>query len=1180
MYLDAKTARKLIDMNPFPQKGFIPKDVAERQFQVVLKGFNHLIQLGNDFLYIADEVGLGKTYIAIGIASLLRHFSDHYDKYLDAVIVPRQNLQYKWLKELRNFISNNYIFNDNIVKSVIGKPIGKLDETSILHKMLPVTDNKAQYLIMRNSSFSIASYHDLENGPRNQWISKLKENLPAGELRNLFSLICRKHRGNHMMIKRAYAILLNTLLPDIDLLIVDEAHNYKHGVSDEVAIRNQIVSRLFGAIELDNDFREDDELSELKKLYTTQKVKKLLFLSATPINNGLPEIKHQLDCFMHNHNFKNIAEDKLADTIESKLHSFLMRGVMHIKLNKKVYSRNCYRHEHRKGNVDMLENAVPQTLKDEKIAAVLALIQYKTIKELKLNNNNTFEMGMLAGFESFSGSKSEYEYKTVDDKSAREAKDENVIQLIVESYSNEFGTYPPHPKQESLIEELFDLIINRKKALVFVRRIISVREIERKLFQKYTAYLIDKVEEAKGRRRIPRINQLLDSYANDRINDDIEKVLDRIPARIDVAQKNKLLQLIENDDSGTESNLEDLIHELRELYYSNLDNGLDKFRKLVREHAPLSIIRQDLKTIAVKLLFKQLKGEMAQEEEEEDEFTTMEDAQKEDKTPYFFQRFFNREGRAFKKHSYNQNWYELNYLLINDFYFKKAGKNLFNINNSLLKEKPDFANAKTIVKHFEIIMKKITQAINSTHTSHEKIPQDYRADTFLTTFLTELCPEEFRKWLDKYHKRFKRSQYTELLDELESLNEILKSIFRQGSGLLPAYIAYAKAEAKKTDFISEMIKLLKVEFRFVLEEIKDIINDYEKLIERNFDSRDKIRFNLLKQLPLAGVSGYHKRDVRKMAIQFRMPGYPYILIATDILKEGEDLHSYCSNVYHYGIAWNASDMEQRTGRIDRIDSLAYNKIKKGADAGDADIAFTNKLQVFFPYLADTLEVNQMVKLFKGMDDFIDIFYHNVARKIKKESNANVDEFMLEIPEQKTGTLHSKYDHENFCLKIGNSKACKQRTNLKITKAFLHDKINLLFQYIVKQGDFIVKPNFDSERLIISGVYKVNGNRNGPFRIFFEHAETPGEFILHMESCLGRVQVFSRKKNLNIVDNVITKNQGISKIERNSYIWLGKQVMDFDNTEEVHCQLNHLVNLTDKLEEELTGDDDQEALANL
>jgi hypothetical protein len=66
-----------------------------------LKGFNYLVQDEADILYIADEVGLGKLMLLLGIASLLRHFStqkeDNFIKMLSWF--QKRNLQYKGLKK-------------------------------------------------------------------------------------------------------------------------------------------------------------------------------------------------------------------------------------------------------------------------------------------------------------------------------------------------------------------------------------------------------------------------------------------------------------------------------------------------------------------------------------------------------------------------------------------------------------------------------------------------------------------------------------------------------------------------------------------------------------------------------------------------------------------------------------------------------------------------------------------------------------------------------------------------------------------------------------------------------------------------------------------------------------------------------------------------------------------------
>src|SRR5574343_259379 len=138
----------------------IHESIAERQLEVIRKGFNFLNQPENNALYIADEVGLGKTYIAIGIASLLRHFSKHPESYQDVIIVPKENLQVKWEKEILQFMQYNYLLKDNRVKSIIGTPVGYIN---IQDELKPITQDIPGYHIYRNPTFSFGFK---ENSPK------------------------------------------------------------------------------------------------------------------------------------------------------------------------------------------------------------------------------------------------------------------------------------------------------------------------------------------------------------------------------------------------------------------------------------------------------------------------------------------------------------------------------------------------------------------------------------------------------------------------------------------------------------------------------------------------------------------------------------------------------------------------------------------------------------------------------------------------------------------------------------------------------------------------------------------------------------------------------------------------------------------------------------------------------
>ncbi len=54
---------------------------------------------------------------------------------------------------------------------------------------------------------------------------------------------------------------------------------------------------------------------------------------------------------------------------------------------------------------------------------------------------------------------------------------------------------------------------------------------------------------------------------------------------------------------------------------------------------------------------------------------------------------------------------------------------------------------------------------------------------------------------------------------------------------------------------------------------------------------------------------------------FNTPLYPMILLANEVMQEGLDLHRNCRRVVHHDLAWNPAQLEQRVGRIDRLGSL-------------------------------------------------------------------------------------------------------------------------------------------------------------------------------------------------------------------------------------------------------------------
>jgi len=67
------------------------------------------------------------------------------------------------------------------------------------------------------------------------------------------------------------------------------------------------------------------------------------------------------------------------------------------------------------------------------------------------------------------------------------------------------------------------------------------------------------------------------------------------------------------------------------------------------------------------------------------------------------------------------------------------------------------------------------------------------------------------------------------------------------------------------------------------------------------------------------VNGATKHETRQRLMRtFNSPFFPEVLVASSVMAEGVDLHRFCRYVIHHDLCWNPSTLEQRTGRVDRI----------------------------------------------------------------------------------------------------------------------------------------------------------------------------------------------------------------------------------------------------------------------
>ena len=283
-------------------------------------------------------------------------------------------------------------------------------------------------------------------------------------------------------------------------------------------------------------------------------------------------------------------------------------------------------------------------------------------------------------------------------------------------------------------------------------------------------------------------------------------------------------------------------------------------------------------------------------------------------------------------------------------------------------------------------------------------PEDFlRASTFFTELVKRpaLCAD---LWPTESHDDFamtfrRREQRRELLLAMARLGHPFIDLWLLAAKRLGTLEARAqeRTESRAEDLITDYLNFLERQRQIeatagqtAFRELAEAARNFDLIVAVNFsNSRDLplsalsrlFGASLARQTPVGPMSGgVNQRLVR----QFRMPGYPLVLITTDVLQEGEDLHTFCSRVVHYGIAWTPSAIEQRTGRIDRIHSLTQRQLDNQPSAKPEEY-----LQVYYPHLAETVERLQVERVYERMNRFIRLMHRSLGGEKIKNSRVDV-----------------------------------------------------------------------------------------------------------------------------------------------------------------------------------------------
>ena len=902
--LDLATADALID---FSGKGAVSNDLSQLQLEGAVALHNILSDKG--LAYLADEVGMGKTYVALGVVALMRRFKpDLRVLYL----LPKNNVRDKWLKDYRSFIDKNYRSQDGIVKGFGNAPAAPNRLCSSLSDLVQAvaTESARDYFIC-TSAFSLPMGGT--SAELRVTLDRFRTALPQNAAR-VDTLIEALRNVNStdvdmaafkLRVKQSWAAALNGILPQFDLVVVDEAHNYRRGLQS--ADRNQLLATVLGT----------DKGSSSTSI---KRVNRVLLLSATPFDREIGQLKRQLELFAKGE-LLEVSPKASWDHIHTALKPFMVRRLNSILLGKKAHTRNMYRTEHRCGDRAEVKLGLEQQL-------FAALLQKKVSESLNENNSGKFELGMLASFESYlpSNKGKPVQFDGVDDQvnavegRERDAPDRTVVEYLVNDFQNRFRAFPPHPKMDEVARRAkvsaFDA---NKKQLIFVRRVGSVGELKAKIEDTYNRWISQYVASD------PAITEWFGEYQK----------------RIGERQLAQLDDELDEDKSNLSS------------FFAWFYRGNNELLSRASEQLQITPFNYRNLLGSASMMFATNWSTLpGMPRTDQLDFGSLTELPSLPSSPSRAQQF-ERAQYAYLRAVMNRP----------DSSCVRVARRIFSI---------AYFDVKT--EHAVVDASGLVQALNQTtfweaiqvQPDLEALGLKWTIETF--DFLAGANETDAESSIRKIliHHRL-AAAICRLDHPFIDLYALRGSRGKSEDGsadenLIRAFSTLLSAQSKYPDVFSSFTVL------------RDLFANLDLLLKQNFeDAADKaiaeLTTYLTRQLqplsPVLGATGLNSASRSAIARKFRMPGYPRVLVSTDVFQEGEDLHTFCDSVVHYGISASPISLEQKVGRVDRIASMSHRAMKS-VTTGHED----HYIQVGFPHIRESLEFLQVRMAARNLNQFL------------------------------------------------------------------------------------------------------------------------------------------------------------------------------------------------------------------
>jgi hypothetical protein len=721
-----------------------------------------------------------------------------------------------------------------------------------------------------------------------------------------------------------------------------------------------------------------------------RRAERVLFLSATPVEETYRHLFNQLDVFGLAKPFEALRRDDVSeDAKKAVTRRFLIRRVTAVRAGYEELTKNLYRREWRRGGVSVFDE--PLQITDPRQRLVVALVQKKVSELLGHETfNASFQIGMLASFESFletaklkrddcDGGNFDDPEQT-DKEEERKGIDVDDINRLARSYRQKFGTEMPHPKMDGLVDALAQAWRRGTKSLVFVRRVASVKELKRKLDERYDAWLTARLHQELPERLHPQLDRLIEQYQQESLRD---RTRDQ-----PTASGNGDTPTDKADQGGNDTFFAWFF---RGKGPEDVVSGATIQQRFIQRGATYATFFED-NYVAEVLGCRHgevesrlaealgLSREALREELRERSRHFLSGARKYQRAD----RFEAVQGAAIQ-------W--------------------------LKEQSGPFQEKARVVWHewFEPRQRR----------SPAGTAPDIGGWLETPTFFTEIRKRP--RLREVLWPASAQADQTQAFREQMLRAQMLASAVRLGHGLIDLYVMTVRRLASldmgaqevsddeegqdlATDPINEYLEHLESQLATPLadrewggcDELAEIACNFDLIVDVNqpavrnqpLQTAARAFGGLLgQQQPVGGMAG----QVNQTLIhQFRMPGYPLVLISTDLLQEGEDLHTFCSAIYHYGISWTPSAMEQRIGRIDRVRSQTDRRLStlRGRPPDGPEL-----LQVYFPHLEDTVEVLQVQRVLERMNVFLRLMHEGLTTQGNDERTIDVSKEIVRARRQ-------------------------------------------------------------------------------------------------------------------------------------------------------------------------------------